>query len=45
MSVIGGFATSSISVPKLIPAPPSAVDDIEAMPEDEIVSTITGDFQ
>lgn len=44
-SVTGGSATSSVSVPKLPPVPPAAIDDVEAILEDEIVSTATGGFQ
>jgi len=42
---IGGSATFSVSVSKLLVAPPSAVDDVKAILEDEIVSTTIGGFQ
>ena len=40
-----GSATSSLSIPKLHPAPPSVVNDDEATLEDEIANTGFGGFQ
>ena len=44
-SVTSGSAASLVSVTKKPPVTPLAVDDIEAILEDEIVSTTIGGFQ
>ena len=44
-SATGGSPTSSLSIPKLRHAPPSVVNDGDAIPEDEILSTGIGRFQ
>ena len=44
-SATGGSATSSLSIRKMRPAPPSVVNDGHAIPEDEILSTGIRRFQ
>ena len=44
-SATGVSATSLLSIPKLRPAPPSVVNDDEAILEDEIVHTAIRCFQ
>ena len=44
-SATSGSVTSSPSIPKLRPAPPSVVNVVEAILEDEILNTGIGGFQ
>ena len=44
-SARGGSATSSLSIPKMRPAPPSVVNDGDAKTEDEILSAGIRRFQ